>query len=103
MIGMTGYIYDDNDDMAALLDNILERLSINIKYIDKDDDEWMSAVNHQDMEDAIRDMSPTEQEIIRKFFIDSKSLLDISVDLDLPMDMIGGYITMMETRIRIWM
>ena len=102
MIRMTGYRYDENDDMAPVMDAVLKRLGFGVTYGRDDDGEWVSRVNHRDYEDALRDMSKTEQEIITKFFIERKSLLDISKDMDIPMELVGGYIRMMKARIRIW-
>jgi DNA-directed RNA polymerase specialized sigma24 family protein len=89
--------------MAPVMDAILNRLDVGFTYGKDEDGEWMSRVNHRDMEDALSDMSEKEREMIRKFFLERKSLLDISRELNMPMDLVGGYIMMMETRITIWM
>ena len=102
MIRMTGYTYDENDDMAPVMDAVLKRLGVGVTYGKDEDGEWMSRVNHRDMEDALRDMSITEQDIIRKFFLEKKTLVDISRDMNLPMEMVGGYIRMLKARILIW-
>ena len=102
MIRMTGYTYDENDDMAPVMDAVLKRLGVGVTYGKDEDGEWMSRVNHRDMEDALKDMSKTEQDIIYKFFLEKKTLLDISRDLNLPMEMVGGYIRMLKARILIW-
>ena len=77
MIEMTGYIYDENDDMAPVMDAILQLIGMGVSYGKDDDDEWITRVHHRDMEDAIRDMSPKEEAIICKFFFDKKNILDI--------------------------
>ena len=102
MIRMTGYIYDENDDMAPVMDAILRRLGFGVTYGKEDDGEWMSRVNHRDMQDALEDMTETEREIVRKFFMERKTLLDISIEMNLPMDMVGGYIKTLKARFMIW-
>ena len=102
MIRMTGYKYDENDDLSPVMDAILMRLGIGVTYGRDNDGEWKSKVNHRDMEDALGDMSPKEQEIIIKFFLEGKTLLDISNDMNMPMDLLGGYIKMLRARIMIW-
>ena len=102
MIRMTGYMYDDNDDMAPVMDAVLKRLGLGVTYGRDDDGEWTSRVRNQDMEDAIGDMSDTERDIIKKFFVERKSLMDISIDLNLPMNLVGGYIKTLRARILIW-
>ena len=102
MIRMTGYIYDENDDMAPVMDAILRRLGVGVTYGKDDDGEWMSRVNHREMQDALEDMTDTEREIVRKFFMERKSLLDISIEMNLPMDRVGGYIKTLRARFMIW-
>ena len=103
MIEMTGYRYDANDDMAPVMDAVLKRLSFGVTYGKDDDGEWVSRVNHLDMEDALRDMSPKEQAVIKMFFLERKSPLDISEDLNMPLDLVGGYIKSAKARIMMWM
>ena len=98
MVSMTTYIYEENDDFADVMDMVLSR----IRNGREEKDEWISRANHQDIEDAIKDMTWKEQEIIRKFFLEGKSFFDIAIDLDLSMDMIGGYIRTLKERILIW-
>ena len=102
MIRMTGYRYDENDDMAPVMDAVLKRLGFGVTYGKDEGGEWMSRVNHRDMEDALKDMSKTEQDIIRKFFLEKKTLMDISTDMDIPMELIGRYISEMKAKIMIW-
>ena len=43
MIEMTGYIYDENDDMAPVMDSILQRIGMGVSY-GKDDEDEMEAL-----------------------------------------------------------
>ena len=102
MIETTGYIYDENDDMAPIMDTILKRLAT--KRIEGPvGDEWINGTGHRDMEDALKAMMPKEQEIVKKFFLESKTLLDISIEMNMSMDLLGGYIKSAEAQIRVWM
>lgn len=102
MIETTGYIHDENDDMAPIMDTILKRLAT--KRIDRPvGEEWISGTGHGDMEDALKTMMPKEREIIRKYFIEDKTLLDISIEMNMPMDLLGGYIRSAKAQILIWM
>ena len=103
MIEMTGYIYDENDDMAPVMDAILQRIGMGVSYGKDDDDKCITMVHHRDMEDAIRAMSPKEEAIIYKFFFDKKNILDIQRETGLPLDLIGGFIKTMKARILIWL
>ena len=103
MMEMTGYIYDENDDMAPVMDAILQRIGMGVSYGKDDDDEWITRVHHRDMEDAIRDMAPKEEAIICKFFFDKKNILDIQRETGLPLDLIGGFIKTMKASILIWL
>ena len=102
MIETTGYIYDENDDMAPIMDTILKRLAI--KRIEGPvGDEWISGAGHRDMDDALKAMMPKEREIVRKYFVEDKTLLDISIEMNMPMDLLGGYIRSARAQILIWM
>ena len=103
MIETTGYIYDENDDMAYVIDAVLKRLRPGAKKLMDEDDEWTGRVGHRDIEDALRFMMPKEQEIIRKFFLEDKTLVDISIELNMSMELLGGYIRSAEAQIVVWM
>ena len=103
MIGTTGYIYDDNDDMAAVIDAVLKRLGSGAEAAQDEDDGWIGIVGHRDIEDALKYMMPKEQAVIRKFFLEDKTLLDISIELNMSMELLGGYIKSAEAQIKIWM
>ena len=103
MIGTTGYIYDDNDDMAAVIDAVLKGLGSGAEPTKDEDDEWIDRAGHHDIEDALKYMMPKEQAVIRKFFLEDKTLLDISIELNISMELLGGYIKSAEAQIKIWM
>lgn len=103
MIRITGYIFDENDDLAPVMDAILRRIRFG-GYDDTDDaEEWIGRASHRDMEDALRCMMPREREIIKKFFCEEKSVTDISVEMNMNLDFVGGYIKAAKEQIAIWM
>lgn len=102
MIETTGYIYDENDDMAPIMDTILKRLE-NKRIEGSVGDEWISGAGHRDMEDALETMMPREQDVIKKFFYEGKTLLDISIEMNMSMELLGGYIRSAKAQILIWM
>ena len=102
MNGMTGYRYCENDDMAPIMDTILKRLAT--KRIEGPaSDEWISGAGHCDMEDALEAMMPKEKEIIKKYFVEDKTLMDISIEMNMTMDLVGGYIQSAKAQIMLWM
>ena len=103
MIGTTGYIYDDNDDMAAVIDMVLKRLGSGAEAATDEDEEWIGRACHRDIEDALKYMMPKEQAVIRKFFLEEKTLVDISIELNMSMELLGGYIKSAGAQIKFWM
>ena len=102
MIEMTGYIFDENDDLAAVMDSILNRIRSAANNAD-DDEDWIGRTHHSDMEDALRLMMPKEREMIKKFFYQEKNILDISIEMNMELNLIGGYIKSAKEQIAIWM
>lgn len=102
MIRMTGYTYDENDDMAPVMDAVFSRLGVGVTYGKDARGKWINRVNHRDFEDALRDLTKTDREIIRKFFLEDKTLVDISQDMNIPMEKIGEHISRMKAKILIW-
>ena len=94
--------FDENDDLAVLIDTILNRPGIRLRYNRGDSEDWISLVGDQDMEDGLRALPEMEQQIIEKFFLQGKSLIDISSDLELPMDLLLGHLTAIKVRLEIY-
>ena len=102
MIEMTGYIFDENDDMAAVIDAILNRIRCGAANNADNDEEWIGRTGHRDMEDALEAMMPKEREIVRKYFYEDKRMLDISIEMNMEMGLVGGYIKSARDQIAIW-
>ena len=103
MIEMTGYIFDENDDLAVVMDSILNRIRSGAANNGDDDEEWIGRTGHHNMEDALRHMLPKERGVIRKFFYEDKRMLDISIEMNMKMDLVGGYIKSARDQIVRWM
>lgn len=102
MIEMTGYIFDENDDLASVMDAILSRVKSARRDSTDCEDDWADSVNHRDMEDALSCMMPMERELIKKFFYQEKNILDISIEMNMELDLVGGYIRSAKEQIGIW-
>ena len=103
MIGATGYIYDENDDMAPVIDAVLRRLGSAEEENTDDDESWIGRAGHRDIEDALKAMMPKEREVLKKFFVEKKTAQDISIEMNMRLDLLGGYIRSAEAQIRVWM
>ena len=103
MIEMTGYIFDENDDLASVMDAILRRVKSARRDNADCEDDWIDSVNHRDTEDALSCMMPKERELIKKFFYQEKNILDISIEMNMELDLVGGYIRSAKDQIAIWM
>ena len=51
------------------------------------------------MEDALRALPELEQDIIEKYFLQRKTLVDIASDLDLPYDLLMGHLRAIKARL----
>ena len=54
------------------------------------------------MEEGIRQLPSVEQQIIKLYFLDGKSLLDIANDLDLPVELLAGHMKSMKVRLSLY-
>jgi len=93
---------DPNDDMGVTIDAILTRPALRIRYMKGDFDDWKSIIGDEDLEYGIRQLPEKEQAILEKYYLQQKTLLDISRDLDIPASVIGGYLIAIETRLIIY-
>ena len=101
MQNILAFEFDDNNDMAVVIDAILTRPGIRIRYMRAESD-WISMVSDEDLEYGLRQLPEKEQAILEKYYLQQKTLLDISRDLDIPASVIGGYLIAIETRLIIY-
>ena len=90
---------DPNDDMGVTIDAILTRPALRIRYMKGDFDDWKSIIGDEDLEYGIRQLPEKEQAILEKYYLQQKTLLDISRDLDIPASVIGGYLIAIDPRV----
>ena len=70
-----------------------DEMATEIRYrFDENDD-------MEDMEDALRALPELEQDIIEKYFLQRKTLVDIASDLDLPYDLLMGHLRAIKARL----
>lgn len=93
------YHFDENDDMANVIDAVLTAPGIRIRYIKEGPMDWIGMIGDQDMEDALRALPELEQDIIEKYFLQRKTLVDIASDLDLPYDLLMGHLRAIKARL----
>lgn len=101
MKSMLSFEFDENNDMAVMIDAILTRPGIRIRYA-RGGGDWISMVGDEDLEYGLRQLPEKEQQIIEKYFLQDKSLLDISKDLDIPANMVNGYLRAVLVRLTIY-
>lgn len=93
------YRFDENDDMANVIDAVLTAPGIRIRYTKEGPMNWIGMIGDQDMEDALRALPELEQDIIEKYFLQRKTLVDIASDLDLPYDLLMGHLRAIKARL----
>ena len=101
MQNILAFEFDDNNDMAVVIDAILTRPGIRIRYMRAEGD-WISMVGDEDLEYGRRQLPEKEQQIIEKYFLQDKNLVDISSDLDIPAGMVNGYLKAVLERLIIY-
>ena len=99
MIKELSYTFDENDDLADVIDAILTAPGIRIRYRKDGPENWISIIEDQDMEDGLSPLPPLEKDIIEGFFLQQKSLLDISEDLSLEPDLLLGHLRAIRARL----
>ena len=91
---------DENDTMSCAIDKVLTAPGFRKVYQAGTDIDWIMAIGNQDMEDGIRSLPPIEQEIVRLYFLDGRKLMDIAIELDMPIELVCGHIRSMRVRLR---
>ena len=99
---MSSVRFDENDDIKDLLDAILSSSGLKKEYDREPDGDWIGMVGDRDLEDGLRELPEPEQEILEKFFLKGKNLIDISIELDMPIELVLGHIRSMNIRLRIY-
>lgn len=90
---------DVNDDLAVMIDNILNRQGIKILYNRGDIKTWIDFVGDQNLRDGLNELPEIEQQIIEKFFLQRKSLIDIAYELGITENMLQEHINTIKIRL----
>lgn len=93
------YKYDENDDVADMIDAVLSAPGIRIRYIKEGPENWISMIGDPEMEAGLRQLPEIEQSIIEKFFLQQKTPIDVAKDLDLPIDLLMGHLIAIRVRL----
>lgn len=93
------YGFDENDDCGKIIDAILTAPGIRIRYKKEETGDWIGMIRDQDMEEGLRALPPVEQEIIEEYFLQQKTLVDISEDLSLEPGLLLGHLKAIRARL----
>lgn len=101
---MTNYEFngiapDENDGISYAIDSVLGAPGVRKACLAEKGIDWIMLIGDKSMENGIRELPPVEQEIVKLYFIAGKSLLDIAVDLDMPVELLCGHIKSMRVRL----
>ena len=96
------FTFDENDDVANVIDAILTAPGVRIEYAKAGPDQWISRISDEDMKDALNELPAIELDIIERFFIKKQTLIDIAVDLMLPLDMLMGHLKAIKVRLELY-
>ena len=95
------YNFDENDDIANMIDAVLTAPGFRSRYEKEGPENWIGMIGDQDMEDGLRSLPKIEQEIIEMCFLQRKTLVDISKDLDLTPDLLMGHLKAIRMRLEL--
>ncbi len=93
---------DENDDIASMIDSVLSRPGLRLRYVRSGSDDWVSMIGDQDMEEGVRTLPELDQKILKLFFLDRKSLFEIAAYLDLPIELVIGRLKAVKVRLAIY-
>lgn len=93
------YRFDENDNVADMIDAVLTAPGIRIRYIKEGPENWISMIGDPEMEDGLRQLPEIEQTIIEKFFLQQKTPIDIARDLCIPIDLLMGHLVSIRARL----
>lgn len=96
---INGITFDENDSLSTVIDSILTAPGVRKVYAANSDIDWIMTIGNKDMQDGIKELPPVEQEIVKLYFLDGKSLIDIASDLDMPLELLCGHIKSMRVRL----
>lgn len=96
---INGITFDENDSLSSVIDSALTAPGVRKVYAANSDIDWIMTIGNKDMQDGIRELPPIEQEIVKLYFLDGKSLIDIATDLNMSPELLCGHIKAMRVRL----
>lgn len=99
LITIGSYTLDENDSVSAVIDSILAAPGLKKAYQQDKSVDWIMHIGNKNMETGIKELPPVEQEILKLYFLDGKTLIDIASDLDMPIELLCGHIKAMRVRL----
>ena len=93
-------VWDENDDLAEMMDAVLRAPGLRNAYLPNPDCSWSMFIGDKDMEEGINSLPPLEQEILKLFFLEGLPLMDIASRLDISTGLVHGHIKSMKVRLR---
>lgn len=96
------FSFDTNDDLSPMIDSILTAPGFVKAYAENRETDWVIQIGNSEMEEGIRQLPSVEQQIIKLYFLDGKSLLDIANDLNLPVELLAGHMKSMKVRLSLY-
>ncbi len=94
--------FDENDDVANMIDDILTAPGVRIRYAKEGPGRWVSQISDEEMEEALNELPAIELDIIERFFLKKQTLIDIAEDLMLPMELLMGHIKAIKVRLELY-
>lgn len=94
--------FDENDDVANIIDAVLNAPGVRILYAKEGSDNWIGHVSDEEMENALNELPAIEQDIIERFFLKKQTLIDIAEDLLLPMELLMGHLKAIKVRLELY-
>lgn len=96
------FTFNLNDDLSPMIGSILTAPEIVKAYAENRETDWVILIGNREMEEGIRQLPPVEQQIIKLYFLDGKSLLDIENELDLQVELLVGHMESMKVRLSLY-
>ena len=93
-------VWDENDGLSYVIDSMLNAPGFKNACNKEAECSWILLIGNKDLADGISSLPQLEQEILKLFFLDGLTLIDIASKLDIPAALICGHIKSMKVRLR---
>lgn len=97
---MGSQTFDENDDLSYIVDSVLNSTGLKKSYRANPNCEWILLIGDEDVKEGIKNLSQMDQEIIRLFFFEGLTLIDIAARLDISIELLCGHIKAVKVRLK---